>query len=544
MAEQRMGVPSILADGTKMTKGRDSQRMNIITATIIAESIKTTLGPLGMDKLLIDSLKDVVITNDGATILREIDVDHPVGKMLVEAAITQELVVGDGTTTAAIIAGELLQKADDLLYKNIHPTIIASGYKKAAKEAAKFLEEISTEINLGRDDILTKVAITSMTGKGIEEAKEHLANVVVKAVKSIKNSHDETITMWNEYIKIVEREGAPIEETELINGVILDKERVHQSMPTSIRDAQIMLANFSLEVNNKEIASQIRFDDPEKLRAFLEERKTDVLKTIKKIIDNNTNVFFTQKNIDDFAQYYMAQAGIMSVRRVKKSDLEKLSKATGANIISNQDEFSSDEFGYAGMVEEIKLGNNVYIVVKECKNPSSVSILVRGETKAIVEEVGRSIEDALGSVASTIEDKKIVGGGGASELAISRRLMNYAKDFAGREQLAIEAFANALESIPKTLAENAGFDVIDKVSEVKIQNENQGHFMGLDVLDGKIKNMVENGIIEPTRVIKVAIDTATQVVIRILRIDDIIAAAKLKPSIEDIAMIKGSSKAE
>lgn len=528
MAGEKGGPPSVLSEGTQQFRGREAQRMNIMAATMIADSIKTTLGPRGMDKMLVDSLKDVVITNDGATILREMDVDHPIAKMLVEVARTQEMMVGDGTTTAVMIAGELLKKADDLLDKGIHPTIIASGYKMASKQAQKVLEDIAIDVTLDDDEMLIKVAITSMTGKGVEDAKEYLAKIVVKAVKSIKNVCDDTMTMWDEYIKIVEKEGGTLEETELINGVILEKERVHQSMPNKIKDTRMLLANFGLEISDKELGVQIHLDDPNNLRSFIEGRKKAVLKTIEKIITTGAKVFFTQKNIDDFAQYYLAKAGIMAVRRIKKSDLEKLSKATGANLLSNQEEFDTHDLGYAGIVEEIKVGNDVMIFVKDCKNPKSVSILLRGETKHIVEEAGRSFEDSIGTVAAVIEDKKIVAGGGAPEIAISKQLDVYAKRVSGREQLAIEAFADALESIPRALAENAGFNVIDKILELKAGNEDNGPLMGLDVFDGKIKDMLAHGVVEPIRIKKVAIDLATQVAIRILRIDDVIAAARLK----------------
>ena len=534
MSGQKGGPPTVLSEGTQRFRGREAQRMNIMAAVLVADAVKSTLGPRGMDKMLVDSLKDVVVTNDGATILREIDVDHPIAKMLIEVARAQETAVGDGTTTAVVLAGELLKKADDLLDKDIHPTIIASGYKMAVKEAQKVLQNLSLDVTLDNDDILIKVAVTSMTGKGIEDAKDHLAKIAVNTVKSLKSTSDDTITMWDEYIKIVEREGARIEETELINGVILEKERVHQSMPSKLKNARLMLANFPLEINDKELGTQIHIDDPNNLRLFLEGRKKATLETIERITATGANAFFTQKGIDDFAQYYLAKAGIMAVRRIKKSDLEKLAKATGSNLISNQEELDAGDLGYAGIIEEIRIGNDVVIVIKDCKNPKPVSILLRGETKHIVEETSRSFEDSLGTVAAVIEDKKIIPGGGAPEIEISKKLHHYAKSIGGREQLAIEAFADALESIPRTLAENAGFDVIDKIIELKAQNERNGPLMGLDVFDGKIKDMLDHGVIEPMRVKKVALDLATQVAIRILRIDDVIAAAKLKkPSLEE-----------
>jgi thermosome len=528
MVGQKGGGPSVLSEGTQRFRGREAQRMNIMAATIIADSIKTTLGPRGMDKMLIDSLKDVVITNDGATILREMDVDHPIAKMLVEVARTQEMMVADGTTTAVMIAGELLKKADDLLDKDIHPTIIADGYKCAFKQAQMVLERISIDVTPDDDEMLIKVATTSMTGKGIEDAKEHLAKIVVKVVKSLKNLYDDSITIWDEYIKIVEKEGGTLEQTELINGVILEKGRAHQSMPSRIKDAGIVLANFGLEINDKELVAQTHVDDFNNLKLFLEERKKAVLKMIEKIVGIGAKVFFTRKNIDDFAQYYLAKAGIMAVRRVKKSDLEKLAKATGANLMSNQEEFDTDDLGYAGIVEEMKVGNDVMIFVSNCKNPKSVSILLRAETKHIVEEAGRSFEDSIGTVAAVLDDKKIVAGGGAAEIAISKQLDVYARSVSGREQLAIKAFADALESIPRTLAENAGFNVIDKILELKAENGHNGPLMGLDVFDGKVKDMVAHGVVEPIRIKKVAMDLATQVAIRILRIDDVIAAARLK----------------
>lgn len=526
MAAQMGGQPIlILSDKTQRTIGRDAQRTNILAARVIAESVKSTLGPRGMDKMLVDSLGDVVVTNDGVTILKEMDIEHPAAKMIVEVAKTQEDEVGDGTTTAVVIAGELLKCAEELLDQGIHPTVIAGGYRLAAEKAVEILKNIAIDVSEDDDEMLKKVAITAMTGKGAEKAKEYLADLVVKAVKAVAERQGDKISIDTDHIKIEKKEGGGIEDTELIKGVLIDKERVHSAMPKKVEKAKIALVNSALEVKETEIDAEIRITDPNQLKAFIDEEEKmlkDMVETIKK---SGANVLLTQKGIDDLAQHYLAKAGILAVRRVKKSDMEKLARATGANIVTNLDDLTGKDLGYAGIVEEVKIGEDEMMYVKDCKDPKSVSILIRGGTEHIVDEVERVIEDCLGVVPATIRDGKVVAGGGAPEIEAAKQLRKYAKTVGGREQLAIEAFADALEVIPRALAENAGLDPIDMLVDMRAKHEKDGARYGLDVFDGKVKDMYKEGVIEPLRVKTQAIDSASEVAVMILRIDDVIAAS-------------------
>jgi thermosome len=529
MAAQMGGQPIlILSDKTQRTMGKDAQRMNIMAARVIAESVKTTLGPMGMDKMLVDNLGDVVITNDGVTILKEMDVEHPAAKMMVEVAKTQEESVGDGTTTAVVIAGELLKRAEDLLDQDVHPTVVAHGYRLAAEKAGEILASIAREITIKDDKTLKKVAQTSMTGKGAEKAKDYLADLVVKAVKAVAEVEDGKITIDTDHIKIEKKEGGGIEDTELIKGVLIDKERVHSGMPMRVEKARIALVNSALEVKETEIDAEIRITDPNQLKAFIDEEEGMLRDMVKKIKDAGANVVLVQKGIDDLAQHYLAKEGIFAVRRVKKSDMEKLSRATGARIVTNIDDMATDDLGYAGLVEEVKIGDDEMIYVKECKDPKSVSILVRGGTEHIVDEVERAIEDCLGSVPAALEDKKVMAGGGAAEIEVAKELRSYAKTVGGREQLAIEAFADSLETIPRALAENAGLDPIDVLVDLRAKHaKKSGASFGIDVTANKVKNMYTEGVIEPLRVKQQAVDSASEVAVMILRIDDVIAASSL-----------------
>ena len=522
----------VLPEGTSRYLGRDAQRMNILAGKILAETVRTTLGPKGMDKMLVDSLGDIVVTNDGVTILKEMDIEHPAAKMLVEVAKTQEDEVGDGTTTAVIIAGELLKKAENLLEMEIHPTIIAMGYRQAAEKAQEILDDIA--IDASDRDTLMKVAMTAMTGKGTEKAREPLAELIVDAVKQVEEDGE----VEKDHIKIEKKEGAAVDDSTLVQGVIIDKERVHPGMPKKVENARIALLNCPIEVKETEVDAEIRITDPSQMQAFIEQEEQMIRDMVNSIVDTGANVLFCQKGIDDLAQHYLAKAGVLAVRRVKKSDMEKLSKATGANIVTNIEDLSPEDLGEAGVVSEKKISGEEMIFVEECKEPKAVTILVRGSTEHVVSEVERAIEDAIGVVAATVEDGKVVAGGGAPEIEIAKRLKDYADSISGREQLAVSAFAEALEIVPKTLAENAGLDSIDVLVDLRAAHE-ESPYMGIDVFDGKIVDMKEAGVIEPHRVKKQAIQSAAEAAEMILRIDDVIAASSSGSSEEGMEEMGG-----
>lgn len=508
----------ILPEGTNRSVGRDAQRNNILAGKVLAETVRTTLGPKGMDKMLVDGLGDIVVTNDGVTILKEMDIEHPAAKMLVEVAKTQEDEVGDGTTTAVIIAGELLKKSESLLDQDIHPTIIAMGYRQAAEKAQEILDDIA--IDSVDEETLIKVAMTAMTGKGTEAAREPLAKLIVDAVQKV--AEDGAVDTDN--IKIEKKDGAVVEDSTLVEGVIVDKERVHPGMPSEVKDAKIALVNSPLEVKETEVDAEIRITDPAQMQAFIEQEEKMVKDMVDKVAESGANVLFAQKGIDDLAQHYLSKAGILAVRRVKKSDIEKLARATGANVVTNLEDLTADDLGEAGIVEERKVSGEEMIFVEECSVAKSVTLFVRGSTKHIVDEIVRAIEDAIGVVAATVEDDKVVAGGGAPEIAIAKKLKDYADSISGREQLAVNAFAEALEIVPKTLAENAGLDSIDSLVDLRAAHENSA-VMGLDVFTGKVADMKEAGVIEPKRVKKQAIQSASEAAEMILRIDDVIASS-------------------
>ncbi|WP_404807392.1 thermosome subunit alpha [Methanobrevibacter smithii] len=508
----------ILPEGTNRSVGRDAQRNNILAGKVLAETVRTTLGPKGMDKMLVDGLGDIVVTNDGVTILKEMDIEHPAAKMLVEVAKTQEDEVGDGTTTAVIIAGELLKKSESLLDQDIHPTIIAMGYRQAAEKAQEILDDIA--IDSVDEETLVKVAMTAMTGKGTEAAREPLAKLIVDAVQKV--AEDGVVDTDN--IKIEKKDGAVVEDSTLVEGVIVDKERVHPGMPSEVKDAKIALVNSPLEVKETEVDAEIRITDPAQMQAFIEQEEKMVKDMVDKVAESGANVLFAQKGIDDLAQHYLSKAGILAVRRVKKSDIEKLARATGANVVTNLEDLTADDLGEAGIVEERKVSGEEMIFVEECSVAKSVTLFVRGSTKHIVDEIVRAIEDAIGVVAATVEDDKVVAGGGAPEIAMAKKLKDYADSISGREQLAVNAFAEALEIVPKTLAENAGLDSIDSLVDLRAAHENSA-VMGLDVFTGKVADMKEAGVIEPKRVKKQAIQSASEAAEMILRIDDVIASS-------------------
>ena len=517
MAQQQQPL-IILPEGTTRNLGRDAQRNNILAGKVLAETVRTTLGPKGMDKMLVDGLGDIVVTNDGVTILKEMDIEHPAAKMLVEVAKTQEDEVGDGTTTAVIIAGELLKRSEELLDQEIHPTIIALGYRQAAQKAIELLDQIS--IDADDKDTLLKVAMTAMTGKGTEKAREPLAELIVGAVSQVV----EDGKVDSEQIKIESKDGAAIEDSELVSGVIIDKEKVHPGMPSEINGAKIALVNSAIEVKETEVDAEIRITDPAQMQAFIEQEENMIKEMVDELVAAGANVLFCQKGIDDLAQHYLSKAGILATRRVKKSDMEKLAKATGAKIVTNIEDLSADDLGDAGLVAEDKVSGDDMIFVKECKDPKAVTLLLRGSTSHVVDEIEIAVEDAIGVVASTVEDGKVVVGGGAPEIAIAKGLKDYAETISGREQLAVTAFAEALEVVPRTLAENAGLDSIDSLVDLRAAHEDS-IYMGLNVFEGGVTDMKEAGVIEPQRVKKQAIQSAAEAAEMILRIDDVIASS-------------------
>ncbi|RLI21685.1 thermosome subunit [Candidatus Bathyarchaeota archaeon] len=519
----------ILKEGTSRRRGREAQRNNIMAARIIAEVLRSTLGPRGMDKMLIDSLGDITITNDGATILDEIEVEHPAAKMMVEVAKTQDDMVGDGTTTAVVLAGELLKRAEELLDQNIHPTVIVSGYRKAVQKAVEILNKIGVEVDLNDRETLKKVALTSMSSKAVGAARDHLAEIAIDAVKQIVEERGGKRVADIDNIQIIKKEGKSIFDTQLVNGIIIDKEVVHPGMPKRITEAKIALLDCPLEVEKTEFNAEIRIPDPTQMKAFLDQETRMLKEMVDKIKAVGANVVFCQKGIDDMAQHFLAKEGILAARRVKQSDMEKLARATGGRIVTNLDDLKPEDLGTAGLVEERKIGDDKMIFVEKCKNPRSVAILIRAGLERMVDEAERAMHDALSVVSDVIENNKIVAGGGAVEAEIAKHLRDYATTVGGREQLAIEAFAESLEIVPKTLAENAGLEPIDIMVELRAAHEKaDGQFMGLDVYNGKIVNMFEKGIIEPLAVKEQAIKSAAEAASMILRIDDVIAASKPK----------------
>jgi len=518
----------ILKEGTQRTTGRDAQRLNIMAARVIAEAVRSTLGPKGMDKMLVDSLGDVVITNDGVTILKEMDVEHPAAKMIVEVAKTQENEVGDGTTTAVVLAGELLKRAEKLLDQNIHPTVIAKGYRLACEKAMEILDKVAIKIDVEDDETLKKIAATAITGKHAEYAAEYLADLVVKAVKKVAEKTDKGYKVDEDNIKLEKKQGGGIEDSELVEGIVIDKEVVHPSMPKRIKNAKIAVLKTALEVKETETDAEIRVTDPEMLQKFIEQEERIIKEMIDKIVQAGANVVFCQKGIDDLAQYYLAKAGILAVRRVKQSDIEKLAKATGARIITDLRDIKPEDLGEAELVEELKIGEDEMVFVRGCKNPKAVTILIRGGTEHIVDEVERSLTDSIKVVKAALEDGKVLPGGGAPEIEVSLKLKDWVPTLGGREQLAAEAFAETLEIIPRSLAENAGLDPIDIVVELKRAHEKGQSNAGINIFSGKVEEMDKIGVLEPLRVKKQAISSATEVAIMILRIDDVIAAKGLE----------------
>jgi len=524
------GIPVlVLKEGSTRSRGREAQHTNIMAARIIAETVKSSLGPKGMDKMLVDSFGDVTITSDGRTILDEMDVQHPAAKMMVEVAKTQDNEAGDGTTTAVILAGELLAKAEELIGKNIHPTIIIDGYKKAMEKALEILEKIAIPVDLNSTEYLKKTAMTSMASKLVAEHKEYLADLAVKAVLQVAEKVDGKYKVDVDDVKVEKKPGESLRDTILVNGIVLDKEVVHPGMPKRVENAKIALLDTPLEIEKTEFDAKINIESPEQMEAFLKQEEVMLRDMVEKLASVGANVVLCQKGIDDMAQHFLARKGILAVRRVKKSDMEKLAKATGGRIITNLEDMTSADLGYANVVEERKIGDDKTTFVEGCRNPRSVTILIRGATERVVDEAERSLHDAICVVRDIVEEPKILAGGGAPELEVARVLKKYAETLPGREQLAVKNFAEALEAIPATLAENAGLDPIDVLSELRARHEKNETWAGIEVISGKVQDMRETGVFEPLSVKKQVIKSATEAASMILKIDDVIAAAKMKP---------------
>ena len=511
----------IISEDSKRTSGKDAQRNNIAAAKLVAETIRTTLGPKGMDKMLVDGMGDIIISNDGVTILNEMQIEHPIAKMLVEVAKTQEDEVGDGTTTAVVFAGELLKNAERLLDMEIHPTVISKGYRIAAAKSQEILNEMAEDINNEDIDLLTNIAITAMTGKGAESSKEVLSKISVGAVNHIVDSNGE-IDIDN--IKIEKKVGDSTGNSELIKGIVLDKERVHSGMPKLVEDAKILLIDIPLEIKDTEIDAKIQINDPSQLQSFVEQEEKILKDMVDKIAKSDADVLFCQKGIDEIAQYNLSKKGIYAVRRVKESDMKKLARASGAKIVSSLKDINKEDLGFAGCVEERKIGDEEMTFVVDCHNPKSVTILLRGGTEHVVDEVERAMMDAIGDLIAVLKTKKVVAGAGAPEVELAKKLREFANTLNGREQLAVQSFADSVEIIPRTLADNSGLDPIDVLAELKVKHDAGEKWAGIDVASGKVKDAWKLGVLEPLKIKTQAISSASEVAELILRIDDIIAS--------------------
>jgi len=525
MADATQQPVIFLSDGTKRTRGRDAQRINILVAKAVANAVKSTLGPKGMDKMIVDELGDVTISNDGATILSEMSIDHPAGKMMVEVAKTQDSEVGDGTTTAVVIAGSLLDKAEKLIDDEIHPSVIIKGYRIAAKKAKEFYEEISDPITFKDTGLLRDIALTSMTGKS-SEAAEELADLVVEAVKQVAVEENGKTSIDLDQIKVEKKTGASLHDSQLIKGIVVDKEIVHSGMPKKVNNAKIALVDAALEIKETETDAKIEITSPDQLQAFLDQEEGMLRKMVETVKKSGANVLVCQKGIDDMAQHFLAKEGIVAIRRVKKSDMDALAKATGAKLVSRLEDLSASDLGTAALVQEKKISGDNMTFVEGCKNPKAVSMLVRGGSEHVVDEAERAVHDAIGACAAAIRVGKVVSGGGSAEVEVAMKLRNFAKTIGGREQLAVEAFADVLEIIPRTLAETAGMDPIDTLVDLRSKHQGKdSKYFGVDVFENKVGNMKLKKVIEPLAVKTQAITSASEVAEMILRIDDIIAGS-------------------
>ena len=498
-----------------------------MAARIVAEAVKTSLGPKGMDKMLVDSFGDVTITNDGATMLKEMDVQHPAAKMMVEVSKTQDDEVGDGTTSVVILTGELLGKATELMIKKVHPTVIIEGYRQAEEKALEILEAIAEKVESKDKEVLMRVSKTTMASKLVSQHSEHLSNISVEAVLQIAEPKEDGYTVDLDMIKIEKKPGASMTDTRLVSGLIIDKEVVHDGMPKQIKEASIGLLNAAMEIEKTEFDAKISIETPEEMQAYLDQEEQMLRDMVKKVKDVGINVLFCQKGIDDMVQHFLSREGILSARRLKKSDMEALSKATGAKVVNSVDQLSAEDAGYAKLVEERKVSDDSMIFVEGCKHPKAVTILIRGGTERVVDEADRSIHDALCVIKDVVEEPKIVAGGGAPEIETARLLREYAEKLAGRERLAVIAFADAIEVIPITLAENSGMDPIDALSEMQSEHAKGNKWIGVDGIKNEVADLSALNIYEPMVVKAQAIKSATEAATLLLRIDDIIAVSKM-----------------
>jgi thermosome len=529
LSTQAGGVPVlILKEGSSRSRGHDAQHANIMAAQIVAEAVKSALGPKGMDKMLVDSLGDVTITSDGRTILDEMDIQHPAAKMMVEVAKTQDEEVGDGTTTAVIVAGELLGKAEELVDKKVHPTVIIDGYRKAADKALETLEKIAITVKPTDKESLKKVAMTSMASKLVAENREQLAEIVVEAVLDVAEKVGDEYRVDLDDIMVEKKPGESVTDTKLIKGIVLDKEVVHPGMPKRVEKARIALLDMALEIKKTEFDAKINIETPEQMETFLKEEENMLRDLVDRIAKTGANLLICQKGVDDLVQHFLARKGISAIRRAKKSDMEKLAKATGGKVVTSLEDITKKDIGYAELVEERKIGDDKMTFIEGCKNPRSVAILIRGGTERIVDEAERSIHDALCVVRDVVQEPKIVAGGGAPELEVARVLREYANTLLGREALAVKQYAEALEAVPTTLSDNAGLDPIDIISELRARHEKGEVWAGVDVHEGKVKDMEKLEVYEPLAVKKQVIKSATEAATMILKIDDIIAVGKMR----------------
>ncbi len=512
----------ILPEDTKRTTGKDAQRNNIAAAKAVAQTVRTTLGPKGMDKMIVDAVGNVIVTNDGVTILQEMQIEHPAAKMVVEVAKTQEDAVGDGTTTAVVIAGELLSKAEQLLDQNIHPTVLAKGYRLAEVEAQRLLRLMAEPVSIQDEMTLQKIAITAMTGKGAEANKEKLAVLIVSAVKRVAALEPGTVTVDAHDIKIEKQVGESSDKSELVDGIVLDKEKVHSAMPELVENARIALLDVALEIKNTEIDAKIQITNPEQLNLFLAQEERTLREMVDKIKASGATVVFCQKGIDDLAQHFLAKAGILAARRVKKSDMETLARATGASVINSWKELSSAELGSAGIVQVKKVKGEEMMFIERCANPRAVTLLVCGGTEHVAEEIRRAATDAIGDIVVSVRDGKVVAGAGAVEMELAKGLRAFSQSLQGREQLAVQAFAEAMEIIPRTLAENAGLDPIDVLTQLRSAHDQHRKWAGVNVFTGQVMDAWQEGVIEPLKIKTQALSSATEVAEMILRIDDVI----------------------
>jgi thermosome len=514
----------VLKEGTGRSTGRDAQKNNITAAKIVAETVKSTLGPCGMDKMLVTSFGDVAITNDGATIMKELDVQHPAAKMLVEVAKAQDNEVGDGTTTAVVLSGELLSKAEGLLDKNVHPTVIIEGFKKASDKAQEILDNIAIPISMADDKTLRDVAMTSLESKGVLNAKELFAKISVEAVKQVAEDANGKVKADIDLIKIVKKHGKGLDETELVKGMVIDKEVASSQMPKVIDNAKIALLNAKLEIEKTEFDAKINIESPDQMKSFLDEEERMLKAMVESVVKAGANVVFCEKGIDDMAIHFLGKAGVLAVKSVSSSDMEKLSRATGGKIVASVKDLAADALGKAKKVEEVKIGESKLLYIRDCKNPKAVTVVIRGGSDHVIDEAERSLHDALCVIRNVVEDGKIVAGGGAPEAELAKNLRAYAVKVGGREQLAVEAFAEAVEAIPLTLAENAGLDPIDIMVALRAKHEApDSKTFGIDVTTGKIVDMQAQLVLEPLRVKQQVIKSATEAANMILKIDDLIS---------------------